>query len=336
MNRDRTDATQEPTVKRLRKAREDGNVARSNDLSTVLFLIVAVSVIIVWIPKCYFYINNLLVENLSGSSVAPKALLENAGWSLLELMVIPCIVLLVASVFSCVLQVGGLFSPSVVTMQLSRVAFSGGSKIFGVRGRMSLLFSLTKLFLACGASLLVLLHYKSTLLQVSIDGTILEQITEIGSVAVLVVFAALFVLLVLGMTDFAWQRYIWKCDLRMTRQEIIEEHKENSGNAGNLRRQTSWLAKKCVNQMIPSLIVVGNKIAVAVRWNAMTMSSPVVLDIFQGEEFHSYSEKSHAANVVEDNSLASRIINSSDIGLGIPPALHGEIASLLITSRRDT
>jgi type III secretory pathway component EscU len=88
--------------------------------------------------------------------------------------------------------------------------------------------------------------------------------------------------------------------------------------------------------MIPSLIVVGDEIAVSVRWNATTMSSPVVLDIFQEEEYLLYAEQLEGVNIIQDNSLASKIINTSDVGLGIPPALHGEIASLLITSRRDT
>ena len=335
MNQDRSDVTQEPTVKRLRKAREDGNVARSSDLSTVLFLIAAICVIIVWIPKSYTFMHGLLVENLSESSIAPKALLETAGWSLLELLAIPCIILLVAAAFSGVLQVGGLFSPSVAVMKLSRIAFSGGGKFIGARGRMSIMFSIAKLVFASGASLLVLLHFKNKLMQIGTSGTVIEQVTEVGSVAVLVVFFALFVLLVLGLADLAWQRHIWKYELRMTRQEIIEEHKENAGNAGIVRRNTASLVKKCVHKMIPSLIVVGDEIAVSVRWNATTMSSPVVLDIFQEEEYLLYAEQLEGVNIIQDNSLASKIINTSDVGLGIPPALHGEIASLLITSRRD-
>ena len=101
------------------------------------------------------------------------------------------------------------------------------------------------------------------------------------------------------------------------------------------RRHTAWLAKKCVGQVVPSIVVVGNKIAVAVRWNATTMSSPVVLAVFQGDSFEQYTEIATGATIVEDGSLATKLFNMSDVGLGIPPALHGEIASLLLRSRRD-
>jgi flagellar biosynthetic protein FlhB len=336
MSQDRLNATQEPTLKRLRTAREEGNVATSSDLSTVLFLIVAVGLILVWTPQLYLFCKSILVENLSGVSTEPKKLIEQTGWEMFYLMLIPCIVLVAAAIFAGVVQVGCLFAPSVVRIRLSRVMFFEGARIFGARNRMNFLFSVAKLLLASGASLLVLLHYKKQLIELGDSGSLLEIVTQIGSIGAIVVFAALLVLLLLGLTDFCWKRYAWKSDLRMSRQEIIEENKENSGNAVGIRRHSAWLAKKCVEQVVPSLIVVGNKLAVSIRWNAMTMSAPVVLDVFQGDDFEKFSSRGHKSTpVVQDSSLATRIIRMSDVGLGIPPALHGEIASLLITNRRD-
>ncbi len=335
MKQDRLSATQEPTLKRLRTAREEGNVVSSSDLSTALFLIVAVGLILVWTPQLYLFCKTILVDNLSGVSTEPTILLEQTGWDIFYLMLIPCMVLVAGAVFAGVVQVGGLFAPNVICIQLSRVAFSGGAKTFGARGRMSFLFSIAKLLLVSGASLLVLLHYKKQLLALGDSGSLLEIVAQVGSIGAMVVFAALLVLLLLGLADYCWQRYAWKSDLRMSRQEIIEEHKENTGNAAGIRRHSAWLAKKCVEQVVPSLIVIGNQLAVSIRWNAMTMSSPVVLDIFQGESFDAFSLTDYeSAPVVKDSSLATRIVGISDVGLGIPPILHGEIASLIITNRR--
>ena len=335
MSEDRSNATHEPTSKRLQKARDEGNVARSSDLTTVLFLIVGIGAVVVWIPKCCVFVKTLLITQLSGTTISLPVLLEQTGWDVVELALFPCIVFLLAGAFAGVVQVGGLFAPSVATVQLSRVAFAGTRKIVGPRGQMQMLFSVTKLLLASGASLLVLLHYKEQLLALGTQTDILTQVRLVGSIGILVVFAALTVLLMLGIADFCWQRYAWQCDLKMTRQEIVDEHKENSGNSG-LRRKTSWLAKKYVDQVVPTIVVVGNKIAVAIRWNATTMSSPVVLDIYQGDGFLKYTENTSGAPVVTDSSLADRIVRLSDVGLGIPPMLHGEIASLLLASRRVT
>lgn len=335
MNNTQGDATHEPTVKRLRTAREEGNVARSNDLSTVLFLFFSVGIVIVWSPEFFLFAQSIVVDGLRGSQTTPRVALEQVGWELFELSIIPCMLMLVAAVFSGVVQVGGLFVPSVASCTLSRVFFSGSKKLFGARGQMNLLFSITKLFFASGVSLLVLLHYKEQLLQAGLQTNALDQIAQLTEIAVITVFSALAVLLVLGIADYCWQRYVWRCDLKMTRQELIDEHKEHNPTTNGLRRHTNWLAKKCVHQIVPSLVVVGNKIAVAVRWNATSMSSPVVLAVFQGDTFEEYTEIATGATVVKDGSLATRLLTMSDVGLGIPPTLHGEIASLLLRSRRD-
>jgi flagellar biosynthesis protein FlhB len=335
MSRDRGNAVHEPTVKRLRTAREEGNVARSSDLSTVLFLFFAVSIVIVWSPEFFLFAQSIVTDGLRGSQTSPSVALEQLGWELFELTIIPCILLFVSAVFSGVVQVGGLFVPSVAACTLSRVLFSGSRKLFGARGQMSLLFSITKLFFASGASLLVLLHYKEQLLQIGMQTSTLNQIAQLSEIAIVTVFSALSVLLILGIVDYCWQRYVWKCDLKMNRQEIVDEHKEQNPTTNGFRRHTAWLAKKCVGQVVPSIVVVGNKIAVAVRWNATTMSSPVVLAVFQGDSFEQYTEIATGATIVEDGSLATKLFNMSDVGLGIPPALHGEIASLLLRSRRD-
>ncbi len=335
MSRDRSIATHEPTAKRLRAAREEGNVARSSDLSTVLFLLFAVGILIVWSPAFFTFAQAIVVDGLRGSDTSPSAALEQVGWELMELAVIPCILLLAAAVFSGVVQVGGLFVPSVAACRLSRVLFSGSRKVFGARGQMNLFFSITKLFFTSGASLLVLLHYKDQILQIGMQTKTFDQIAQLSEIAVVTVFSALAVLLVLGIAEYCWQRYVWRCDLKMSRQELVDEHKEHNPTANGLRRHTTWLAKKCVDQVVPSIVVVGNKIAVAVRWNATTMSSPVVLAVFQGDSFEQYTEISTGATVVEDGSLATRLMTMSDVGLGVPPTLHGEIASLLLRSRRE-
>jgi flagellar biosynthetic protein FlhB len=335
MKRDKSSATQEPTIKKLRTAREEGNVARSADLTTVLFLIIASVLVFMWTPKMFVFCRELLVSNLSGNKIELFELVEQTGWEVFYIALLPCIVLFVGALIAGFIQVGGLFAPKVVGLRWSRIAFSNGSNLIGSRGQMTFVFSITKLFLASGASLLVLLHCKEDLLDLGNSNSLVSTITVAGTIGMQVVFSALLVLLLLGLLDLFWQRYAWKRDLRMSRQEIIEEHRENSGNASIIRRQTAWFAKKCAQQVVPSLVVVGNKLAVAIRWNAVTMSSPIVLDVYKGDDFLEHvSNSSKSSPVVKDNILATKIVGMSDIGLGIPPTLHGEIASLLIMSRR--
>ena len=336
MSEDRFNANEQPTPRRLQKAREEGQVARSNDLSSVLFLLVAVGTMLFLAPYIARTSKNFVIESLSFSKNNPTASLESAGWQLVEMVAIPCIVLFVGAAFASLLQVGGLFSPKIIAPRFSRLG-SGPKKIFGARSRMTLLFSLSKIILAVLAGLLVVLHYQNQLLSLSEQSLLPRQISNAVLIGSQTVFASLAVLFVLGICDFGWQRYAWKRDLLMTRQEIIEEHREHNAKANEARMHSTWIARRSTDEIVPSLVVAGTKLAVSLRWNASTMTAPIVLDIFKGEPLMPKLEqlRKEGVAVVENNVLAHEISQGSNAGLGIPSILHGEIASVLINLKRN-
>lgn len=336
MKRDRDAATEQPTLRRLQKARSEGSVARSADLASVLFMIVAVWVVILWAPQFLMVSKQLLVEYLSGTSMEPLVAVEQVGWQLVSLLTLPCIFLFVAAALSGFVQVGGLFSPGIILLRFSRIC-SGPKQVFGARSRMCLLFSVCKPLFASLAAILVILHYQNQLFALGTSGDILDNAKQIISIGLKTVFAALTTLFILGLCDFCWQRYAWKSDLLMTRQEIIEEHKEHGGRGHDARRHATWLANRKAGSIVPSLIVKGSKLAVALRWNASTMTAPIVIDILRGESWMKKLEKLQLEGIAvcENNALAQKIMHGSDVGLGVPSKLHGEIASLLITSKRN-
>ena len=89
MKRDKSSATQEPTIKKLRTAREEGNVARSADLTTVLFLIIASVLVFMWTPKMFVFCRELLVSNLSGNKIELFELVEQTGWEVFYIALLP-------------------------------------------------------------------------------------------------------------------------------------------------------------------------------------------------------------------------------------------------------
>jgi flagellar biosynthetic protein FlhB len=202
---------------------------------------------------------------------------------------------------------------------------------------MVLLFSLSKIVLAVLAGLLVVLHYQNQLLSLNEQSMLPKHISNVVSIGSQTVFASLAVLFVLGICDFGWQRYAWKADLLMTRREIIEEHREHSGRANEARMHSTWVDRRRPEEIVPSLIVVGLKMAVSLRWNASTMTAPIVLDIFKGDHLMSKLEQLRKEGIamVENNVLAQEISQGSDAGFGIPSILHGEIASVLINLKRN-
>jgi flagellar biosynthetic protein FlhB len=336
MKQNRQDATLPASVRRLKKAREDGQVARSNDLSSVLFLFVAVGVAITLVPYGLEASKQFLIENLSYGVDNSAEAFTDMGWQLIKVLAIPFTVFFIAAIFSGFIQVGSIFSSKAVTPNFSRLNF-GFSTLFGSRGNMNLLFSLSKLILASAVGLLVIFQYKEQLFSLGSSEQLTDSIHTVVLIGSRVVFATLAILLLLGIFDYCWQRHAWKTDLLMTRQEVIEEQRDHGGRGVEARNYAMRISNKIARTTSPSLIISGSTFAISLRWNASTMTAPIVLDILRGDSYLQELDKlkKDGVLIIENAVLAQKIMQGSDVGLGIPSCLHGEIATLLITKKKD-
>ena len=130
MKHNRLEATQQPTRRRLQKARDEGQVARSSDLSSVLFLLITACALMFLVPQFMRLAQTFLKESLSYATGDSTKALTDVGWQLLGVLAFPCLILFVGAVFSGFVQVGALFSPTVIEPRFSRLC-SGSSRLFG-------------------------------------------------------------------------------------------------------------------------------------------------------------------------------------------------------------
>jgi flagellar biosynthetic protein FlhB len=334
MSYDRQEATEQPTPTRLKRAREEGQVARSSDLSSSMLSLAAIGFALYWFPNMIAAVELLLSQGVSFSTEDPRLLLWESGKALLPILWLPCLVLFVAAVFSGVIQVGGLFAPVAAKMDVQRIdPVSGWTRLWGGHGWMNLVFSCCKLTIAVIAAVAVGWTYKNELLSIS-NVELVAGFSTIAMIAGKIVFASAGSLFVLGLLDVAWQRYLWKTNLKMTRQEVVIERKEQNGNA-HIRR-TVPLSKHATERVVPSLVIVGKTIAISIRWNPTTMTSPVVLAFIREDEIDTLVEKAKLQNIPVDINhwLCKRIEQSCDVGTMVPPSLHSEIALVLTIGRR--
>jgi len=331
---DRQEATEQPTLTRLKRAREEGQVARSSDFSSSMLSLVALGFALYWFPNMVASVELLLSQGVSHSIEDPFRLLMQSGVALLHILWLPCLVLLFAAIFAGVIQVGGLFAPIAAKFDFQRVdPVAGWTRLWGSHGWMNLLFSCCKLTAAVLGAGAVGWSYKNELLELS-NIELIAGFSTLGMIAGKMVFAAAGSLFVLGLLDIAWQRHLWKSNLRMTRQEVITERKEQNKNT-HIRR-TVPLSKHATEDVVPSLVLVGKTIAISIRWNPTTMSSPVVLAFIRQDEMEALIEKAKANNIPVDINhwLCIQVEQSCDVGTVVPPALHSQIASVLTLGRR--
>tara|TARA_B110000196_G_C21150294_1_gene669156 strand:+ start:1540 stop:2562 length:1023 start_codon:yes stop_codon:yes gene_type:complete len=337
MSYDRQDATEQPTTIRLRRAREEGQVARSSDLSSSLVSLIAVGFALYWMPKMIVSLEALLSQGLSFSSDSPNALLTQASISFLDLLWLPCLVLFIGAIFFGIIQVGGIFAPVAAKFDLHRVdPIAGSARLFGSHGWMHLVFCCSKIAAVVLGAGAIGMSYKHELLSLS-NESLVAGVAIAGEIAGKMALAAAGSLLALGLFDMAWQRHQWKAGLKMTRQEVIAERREQEGNS-KLRshRRIVPFSQHAKERIAPSLVIVGKTLAISIRWNPTAMSSPVVLAFIRNEEIAQLVEKATSLHIPVQvhHRLCTRIEQLCDVGSAIPPMLHSEIASILTIGRR--
>jgi flagellar biosynthetic protein FlhB len=144
-------------------------------------------------------------------------------------------------------------------------------------------------------------------------------------------------LLVIGIADFAYQKWKYIDELKMTRQEIKEEHRETEGPPeikSKIRQIQIQLTRKRMLRDVPKANVVlvnPTHIAVAVRYDTKTMDAPVVVAKGAGELAEKIMKiaRSYGVPVIRRPELARTIFKTVEIGKSIPEVLYVAVAEVL-------
>lgn len=339
----------EPATPRKRQeAREKGNVARSQDLSTALLLVagcLAVFFLAGWymdrscgvLLRC---LEDLGEDRLDQSQVVvmTTALI---GDLLVTLAPVAAVALVVALAVNF-LQVGFLVTTRPLEPDLSRLhPAKGFQRIFSRRGLMRFLFGLVKLTVL-GA---ILMHGFDGLIAPHLPDSVLQvmhiELPDAVNYSVSAVFGlgmkAAVALLVLALFDLAFQRWQFEKDLMMTRQEVREELKRMEGDPKlkeRRRRIQQRLALQRMMQDVPRAdVVITNPthVACALRYDEATMHAPRLLAKGRGVIAHRIREiaAAHDVPIVEQPPLARLIESTTEAGQEVPPELYGPVAEVL-------
>ena len=284
------DRTEDATPHRRRKERERGNVAKSKDLTAASILLGGMALlkygggnIFRWL---YSGTARWIGQDMgtrtvpAGNEIIPYAM-EGLTW--IAYGAVPFVIsIFVIALAASFLQVGFLFSWDPLAPDLSRInPVNGAKRMFGLRGMMTLVFNLFKLAIVGVISYLTLLREipQATHLAVMEPAQILYQcshsVVDLGMRLAMVFF-------ILGIMDYAYQRYQHSEDMRMTKQEVKEEMKEYEGDPqirARRRQLQRQLAMQRMMQEVPQAeVVVRNPThyAVAIRFKP-DMDAPVVV-----------------------------------------------------------
>lgn len=145
------------------------------------------------------------------------------------------------------------------------------------------------------------------------------------------------VVLAIGAADYAWQRFNTARQMRMTKDEVKREHKEQDGDPQIKARRRARARQLATQQMLPKVkeadvvIVNPTHYAVAIRYRKDENNSPVVLA--RGVDHLALKIRAeasrHEITIIENRPLARALYAASKLGLPIPPEFFGPVAQVL-------
>jgi flagellar biosynthetic protein FlhB len=344
MAEDNGDKTEAPTPRKRQEAREQGNIARSPDL-TAAVLLLGVMLLLKWYgPGVMEAMKSLMLEMLSGASLGDlgtgqlgKGLVRatvQAGKAVAPLFA----GLMLIAVLVNILQVGLFFSTKRLQPNLAALnPMQGVGRLFkGGNGVVKLLMGLAKLALV---TLVAYSAVHSHLGQiVTAQQLSFVQIFGLGGEVVYSIGMRIgVVLLILALADYLWQRFRIEKELKMTKQEVKEEMKRMEGDPHikQRRRQIQvQVATQRMKQAVPTAdVVVTNptEFAIALKYDAATMHAPKVVAKGRGFMAARIREMAvaHGVPILERKPLARALYKLVDVGQEVPEQFYSAVAEIL-------
>jgi len=335
--------TEEPTEKKIREAREKGQVVKTQELPQALVVIAGCLVLLVfssWMYGSMAKITRFYLSSFAGKSITTR-------WFELEMLklIFECAKLLfpvflatnIGAIIGEVSQVGFQISTHPLQLDWSKMKLDPASimkKIFFSRQiAANLLKSVTKVVLIGFVSYLIIKGDLDQILKTP-DISIALAMSNMVYVGFKIVIWSTVLLMVLGIPDYFFQKSEFMESLKMSKQEMKEELKETMGDPHVRQRmremQREIVMKNMIREVPKADVVVTNPThyAVALKYDRDTMYAPAV--IAKGVDSMALKirevAKENNIEIIENRPLARELYSSVEVGDIIPDALFRAVS----------
>jgi flagellar biosynthetic protein FlhB len=335
--------TEKATPKKREKARREGQVAKSAEIPSVFILLVGVGILYFSGQFAYEQLvsamrANLRIEVLSDFTIdACVALLADVLWYFF-LAVIPIMGgVFLTAIASNVLQVGFHWSPKAIQPKLHKLSFFKGiTRLFSAKSFIELTKAFVKIAIIGVVSFWVI---KSEIPQML---TLYDTSASFILVYILTVSFKIFiwvtvVMVVVAILDYAYQKWQFEKELRMTKQEVKEESKQAEGDPqikSRIRSIQMQAARRRMMQDIPEAdVVITNPthLALAIKYEPGSMGAPKVIAKGAGKVAERIRKmaRDYQIPVIENKKLARNLYKLVGVGEEIPSEFYQAVAELL-------
>ena len=345
-NEDGQEKTEEPSQRKIEKAKEDGKVLSSKEMfvftNISMGLILMFAFFLVARQYLFEWADLFVFDSDTKLDDLPSIKTNYALWYFLKVSLFfgtPIFLITVGTQ----LAVGGInFAPKAMSFKGSKLnPIKGFKNIISIKSLVELGKSLLKVFLLMGASTYVIYLFLPEIIKIS-DGNLSSALETLKKLFPYLLIASLISLAVIAAIDYFWQRHQHIESLKMTRQEQKDEFKQTEGSPEvkqKIRQKqieasmASAAQRKSVDNVSNATAIITNPthFAVALRYIVGEPGAPEVVAMGRGNVAKDIINKGKEENITVYRSplLARALFFTSDIGKEISEKLYNAVAVAL-------
>lgn len=339
---DDSSKTEQPSHRKLSRARERGQVIQSREINNLFMLSASAVIVLLIAPSVAGRMAVTLARFLDPAQlIAGGGILWEAVGALLgelaQTLILPVLLLVAMAIAASLLQTGLVVAFDKVGFDASRLSLVAGfQRLFSVRSALEFVKSFAKVALVLAVSAMLLVPEVRRLpALVSADIAVLAS--EIVHLLLRFVLGVLVLVALLALLDYGYQRLSFMREMRMSKQEVKEEHKQAEGDPlikARLRQIRMERARRRMMAAVPSAsVVVTNPThyAVALKYEMGSKGAPRLVakgaDLI-AKRIREIAEENDVP-LVENPPLARALYANVDLDREIPPEHYKAVAEII-------
>ena len=335
--------TEEATEKRKRDAVQEGNVAKSQDLGSVIILLAGFLMLRAYgvnmYSRCADFMRYCFGQILHSNFTLDEALILLNQFIVITLIItIPfMLVIMLAAIFSNVIQIGFLFRFDPMTPNFDRMnPVSNIQNMFSWKMVAELVKSFLKIFVVAYVPYSTIKEEFPKFIGF-IKANPLPSFGTLMDICYYMAIKIILIFLVLAIADWFFQKWRYDESLKMSKEDIKEEHKQQEGDPHvkqrirELQRRAS--SRRQMEEVPKATVVVTNPthIAVAIKYIPGETPAPIIVAMGTGLIAQKIKEiaKENNVPIVENKPLAREMFKKASVGDEIPQELWTAVAEIL-------
>lgn len=335
--------TEEPTPRRLEKAKEEGQVARSKELNTATVLIMGTGGLLIFGAQIGDAMRDIMYSSFSLPREAMfdtkqmTLYLANAALDAAAALAPIMILLFLASIAGSIALGGWLLSAKAAAPKFSRLnPIKGLGRMFSLKALMELAKAIAKVTVVMFFAVLLLQMQTPELLGLGAEAVVpaMAHATDILGWSFFLLSCTMIVIV---LVDVPFQIYDHQKNLKMTKQEVKDEYKDTEGKPevkSRIRQLQREMSQRRMMQDVPQAdVVITNPehYSVALRYDPKKDQAPILLAKGSDQLALKIREiaREHEVEIVAAPPLARSVYYHSEVGEEIPSGLYMAVAQIL-------